>query len=627
MNSGHVATDEPWPGHFDQTLDARRSPSLSDEIGERVVILDESDAPALELLRFRRALTAIPGFEVALRRRVERLRHFQHELFAKTPTVEYLDHDRCLALVSAHTPGRRLSSVLGHAQDPALAASLVHQLVPALAALNAYGDGIGHGALTASRIIISPDGTPIVVEHVLGPALERLHLSASDMCAVLNIPVPSAHAAQSGNGGAIDCFQLALIALSMLLGRPLTVDECSEPLAKALDAALPGADAESGAAPRGLRTWLDRALRQDLSGFLSVAEAKDALSSISAPDPAVAQRWRTLLDAPHDEAAREVAVAPQPESAEEIAPVPIAVVEEEVHAPPAPAPAQPERPSAVSELVRARRENSFRPQNSVLRWSGIAVAVCAVVEAAVIVYLLGGRSSAPPPPSSVAEISLVTAEPGSRVEVNGQSAGVTPLRLTINSDVRSISVASPPLPPALKAILEKEGIAGKDTVVGSTGLRDATTAAARGKSVPPAPEPPRTGRIKVSSPIALEIFEGDRRLDSAEPGIVSAVAGRRELEFVNSTLGFRSRQVVDVKAGQTVAISVTPPDGRININAVPWAEVLIDGKLVGETPIGNLSIPLGEHEIVFRHPKLGEVRRTAVVRSDAVTRVSANLER
>jgi hypothetical protein len=96
---------------------------------------------------------------------------------------------------------------------------------------------------------------------------------------------------------------------------------------------------------------------------------------------------------------------------------------------------------------------------------------------------------------------------------------------------------------------------------------------------------------------------------------------------VNSALGFRSRQVVDVKAGQTVAISVTPPDGRININAVPWAEVLIDGKLVGETPIGNLSIPLGEHEIVFRHPKLGEVRRTAVVRSDAVTRVSANLER
>jgi hypothetical protein len=84
---------------------------------------------------------------------------------------------------------------------------------------------------------------------------------------------------------------------------------------------------------------------------------------------------------------------------------------------------------------------------------------------------------------------------------------------------------------------------------------------------------------------------------------------------------------VDVKPGQTVAVTVSPPNGRININAVPWAEVLIAGKSVGETPIGNLSIPLGEHEIVFRHPQLGEVRRTAIVRLDAVTLVSATLGR
>jgi hypothetical protein len=48
---------------------------------------------------------------------------------------------------------------------------------------------------------------------------------------------------------------------------------------------------------------------------------------------------------------------------------------------------------------------------------------------------------------------------------------------------------------------------------------------------------------------------------------------------------------------------------------------------VGETPLGNLSIPLGEHEIVFRHPDLGERREKALVRSDRLTRVSANLQR
>jgi hypothetical protein len=108
---------------------------------------------------------------------------------------------------------------------------------------------------------------------------------------------------------------------------------------------------------------------------------------------------------------------------------------------------------------------------------------------------------------------------------------------------------------------------------------------------------------------------------------VSAPAGRRELDLVNSVLGFRLRQVVDVKAGQVVPLAVTPPNGTININAVPWAEVLIDGKVIGETPIGNLSLSLGNHEITFRHPQFAELRQTALVRSDTITRVSVNLQR
>jgi PEGA domain-containing protein len=85
--------------------------------------------------------------------------------------------------------------------------------------------------------------------------------------------------------------------------------------------------------------------------------------------------------------------------------------------------------------------------------------------------------------------------------------------------------------------------------------------------------------------------------------------------------------VVDVRGGQVVPLEVSLPNGRLSINATPWAEVWIDGKSVGETPLGNLSVPLGEHEIVFRHPQFGELRRTAIVRLDVVTRVTANLQR
>ena len=207
--------------------------------------------------------------------------------------------------------------------------------------------------------------------------------------------------------------------------------------------------------------------------------------------------------------------------------------------------------------------------------------------------------------------------------VDGRLAGLTPLDVSIDSEVRSIKVGS-----ALSLWAKDNGVvgsSGQDTNPLAAG-RERVAAEPRPTTVP-APTPPARGGIRVSSPIELEIFEGERRLGSTATGIVPTPAGRHEVDLINSVLGFRSRQVVDVRAGQVVAFTVSPPNGRININAVPWAEVLVDGKPLGETPIGNLSIALGEHEIVFRHPQLGEVRRTAVVRSDVVTRVSANFER
>jgi hypothetical protein len=131
----------------------------------------------------------------------------------------------------------------------------------------------------------------------------------------------------------------------------------------------------------------------------------------------------------------------------------------------------------------------------------------------------------------------------------------------------------------------------------------------------------------VSSPFELHVLEDERLLGSSAEGPVVTTAGRHEFDLVNSALGYRSRRVVDIKAGQIVSLAVTPPNGSVSINALPWAEVWIDGHSIGETPLGNLSVPLGEHEIVFRHPELGERREKAIVRSDRLTRVSANLQR
>ena len=116
-------------------------------------------------------------------------------------------------------------------------------------------------------------------------------------------------------------------------------------------------------------------------------------------------------------------------------------------------------------------------------------------------------------------------------------------------------------------------------------------------------------------------------LGSSADGPVVISGGRHELDFVNNALGYRSHQTVDIKAGQIMPMKISPPDGRVSVNAVPWAQVSINGKLVGETPLGNLPLPVGEHEVTFRHPQLGEQTQKVIVKSSALTRVSATFAR
>ena len=48
-----------------------------------------------------------------------------------------------------------------------------------------------------------------------------------------------------------------------------------------------------------------------------------------------------------------------------------------------------------------------------------------------------------------------------------------------------------------------------------------------------------------------------------------------------------------------------PAFGTLALNAHPWAEVVVDGRVAGRTPILGFKAPAGSHRIEFRHPTLG----------------------
>jgi hypothetical protein len=134
-----------------------------------------------------------------------------------------------------------------------------------------------------------------------------------------------------------------------------------------------------------------------------------------------------------------------------------------------------------------------------------------------------------------------------------------------------------------------------------------------------------SGWIAINAPADVQVFEGGRLVGSSRTDRIMVAVGRHDLELVNDALGYRSTKSVDVAPGQVTSVRPDWPKGSMAVNALPWADVSIDGERVGETPIGSVSVPIGTHEIIFRHPSLGERRTMATVTTGAPARVSMDM--
>ena len=252
----------------------------SDQLGDRLHLFDNA-GPALELLRFRDDVARTPGFEAALRARLEQLRDFIHPSFARVRALKTLDQPQPqLALVSELTEGVRLSEILRAAQrarvraDPGSAVWLLRQLLTALTALHEAGGRLSHGLLGADRVIVTKTGDLAITEYMLGAAVEGLNLSPEELARRFGVVVRDA-----GDGPVLstgnDVAQVAQLAVAVLLGRPLRADEYPARCTEMLDEAC-------GAwhSAQMLRGWLEHALAADKPGFATAAEAQAALDAV-----------------------------------------------------------------------------------------------------------------------------------------------------------------------------------------------------------------------------------------------------------------------------------------------------------------------------------------------------------
>jgi hypothetical protein len=130
--------------------------------------------------------------------------------------------------------------------------------------------------------------------------------------------------------------------------------------------------------------------------------------------------------------------------------------------------------------------------------------------------------------------------------------------------------------------------------------------------------PVYSGWVAVFAPVLLDIAENGRSIGTTEQGRLMLSPGRHQLVFSNRELGYTTRETVDIEPGEERSVNLQPT-GELNVNALPWAEVWIDGQKTGETPVAHMRVPLGTHDIVFKHPEFGERKLTATVHANVPT--------
>jgi PEGA domain len=574
--------------------------------------------------------------------------------------------------------------------DLAASLHVIRQTIAAVDALHGFGD-VAHGAIGPERLVVTPRGRVIVTDYGLGTALEQLRYSHQHYWKSLRVPLPRSAGLtrfdQRVDVTQLGVVALTLFLGRMLRDDEYS----AKLVDVAASFQTMGVTGDLEPLRPELSAWLSRALQLDSHhSFTSASEARIELESLLSEEERAAgaasvDRILTRLgiapEPPAPEVVTPVARPPQPVRPPEPAPppappvvIPVAArVEIPVAPPPPPLPAF---SAAVAPPMPPPAARRAQPSP----WPRVAIGVVVLaVLTTTGLYALRRRGST----SALATGTLtVQSNPaGVPIDIDGKASGVTPATVSLAAGTHTIllrpggepktmtiamaagaqisqyielaktaptsgglvvrtdppgaqvsidrvpqgaspvSVAS--LTPGDHSItVSSDGVSVEQIVTVEAGMTSSLVVPISARE-----RGPMSGWIAVTSPIEIQIFESGRLLGTNQSDRIMVPAGEHRLDLVNEALGYRAARTVSVPAGKVESMTVKLPMGSMSVNAVPWAEVWLDGEKAGDTPIGNLQTTIGRHEVVFRHPDLGESRQTVTVTLSAPARLSVDMRK
>jgi eukaryotic-like serine/threonine-protein kinase len=261
-----------------------------------------------------------------------------------------------------------------------------------------------------------------------------------------------------------------------------------------------------------------------------------------------------------------------------------------VPAPPPAAAVSPPLPAAELPASRSRHQGPPSRRLSWVVWAGgSAVVVVAVVGVAIIAGLLGGRETLSPatslPPRPEATLAP-TPTPASVAVPRVEPSALDPAPVA--------PAAKTPRAPALAKAVSTAPFT----------LPQAPTPTPRPTAEPSQPTRPPTLALK------------------PDPALVSRAEGAPP----PSGAGSNATSPSSVTAAPGPApVAVPESTGIVRIGVKPYAEVFVDGKSVGTTPLGALTLAAGPHAFRFVHPDYQPLQRRITIRPGEVTRLPVDL--
>lgn len=145
----------------------------------------------------------------------------------------------------------------------------------------------------------------------------------------------------------------------------------------------------------------------------------------------------------------------------------------------------------------------------------------------------------------------------------------------------------------------------------------------------PDPEPPpRTTApapasfgflLVVAEPWAAISIDGEK-VGETPMDRIRLSAGEHTISLLNESFAGLITDRIAIRADETATRKYSFNEaGYLQVLVQPWADVLVDGRLVGQTPIQKVRIPVGRHTVTLRHPQLGEKATEIEIRLEETT--------